>query len=149
MEDDLLEIRLNKNKADLKGTMYFELLPGPYHGRCWNDGSLFLTEETFGYIEPIIESYVAGFDHYAFTPVPASTWAVIAANLEKLRHWLTEAQSVEQLDGRIGFIYHNSKSRFAENFSTNKAALAEIVAELAGWIVAQSNQHGSITILGL
>jgi hypothetical protein len=32
---------------------------------------------------------------------------------------------------------------------SRKAALAEIVAELAGWIVAQSNQHGSITILGL
>jgi hypothetical protein len=60
-EQQLLEetstecIRLIQNLTELHGTCYFEILPGKYEGNCWNHNSVFLTEEVFGYLEPVFE----------------------------------------------------------------------------------------------
>ncbi len=142
-------IRIIKEKNELKGTVYIELLPGSYQGQCWNEGSLFFDEEVFGYIEPIIEKRALGFDHYSFTEVPASSWVTIAEDLKELRDLLENAQSINQLNDHVGFIFSHSKKRFAEHFLANKAALAEVVAELSDWVLVKANEYGAITVLGL
>ena len=40
-------IRLIRDTADLRGTCYFEFLPGEYNKKCWNVESVFLDEEAF------------------------------------------------------------------------------------------------------
>lgn len=49
-----LDIRLIRNNKDRDGTCYFEFLPGIYRDKCWNEESVFMDEEVFGFIEPIL-----------------------------------------------------------------------------------------------
>lgn len=60
-EGDGLKILHSRN--ELEGTCYIELLPGKYCGTCWNEGSLFFTEEDFGYFFSCTKTeYMENFD---------------------------------------------------------------------------------------
>ena len=50
MLDNIRLIRHN----EVTGSLYFELQPGQYQGECWTDGSVFITEEVFGYLESVL-----------------------------------------------------------------------------------------------
>lgn len=76
--------RLIRHTRELSGTCYFELLPGPYCGKCWNEGSVFLSEGAFGLFEPVIASHEPRFDHYSFVEIPRPTWEYILVELDQL-----------------------------------------------------------------
>lgn len=40
---------------ELEGSCYIEVLPGPYRDRCWNEDSIYMDEETFGYLESAVK----------------------------------------------------------------------------------------------
>jgi len=61
-----LSYKLITDKNELKSTCYFEFLPGQYLDKCWNDGSVFLSEESIGVFEDILLGIDPGYDHYAF-----------------------------------------------------------------------------------
>lgn len=64
-------ITLYRSTAELEGTAYIELLPRPYRDQCWRPRSVFLDEEAFGFIEPMIEKLCFKYNHYAFTEIGA------------------------------------------------------------------------------
>lgn len=143
------DIRIIKNKNELEGTCYMEILPGAYKNQCWNDGSLFFEEEVFGYIEPIIERHVPNYDHYAFTEITKEQWLEIANDLLSLASLLASVKSVEDLEGKVGFIFKRSKERFSIDFTANKTSLSHVAEEFSSWGRAKVIEHGSITILGI
>jgi hypothetical protein len=142
-------IRIIRSKAELEGTAYVELLPGPYKKQCWNDGSLFFEEEVFGYLEPIILRHVPGYDHYAFTEITANKWAAIVSDFRSLEAALERAASVEELKAAVGFLLRGAEVRFAENFQANKRALARLLNEVSAWVSSKASEHGCVTVLGL
>jgi hypothetical protein len=142
-------IRIIRNKTELEGTAYVELLPGPYIQQCWNEGSLFFEEEVFGYLEPIIHRHVPAYDHYAFTEITASGWAAIVRDFQSLEAALDRAASVGDFKGEVGFLFRGSEARFAEDFHANKAALARLLREVSAWVASKASEHGSVTVLGI
>lgn len=142
-------IRIIKNKDELEGTGYVELLAGPYLKKCWIDGSLFFDEETFGYIEPAIERRVPEYDHYSFTEISMESWGAIVGDLKAVRALLQRANSVADLGGAVGFIFSGSEERFADGFVENKAALCHMIAEVSAWIEETARTHDSVTVLGI
>ena len=142
-------IRVIRSKAELEGTAYVELLPGPYKKQCWNEGSLFFEEEVFGYMEPIILRHFPAYDHYAFTEITASKWASITKDFRSLHAALERAASIEELKAEVGFLFRGSEARFAENFQTNRVALARLLSEVSAWVSSNAGKHGCITVLGL
>ncbi len=77
-------IRLIRDTAELSGTCYFEFLPGPYRDECWNEGSVFMAEDVFGLVEPIIARHEPRFDHYSFVGIRRPTWERILLELDQL-----------------------------------------------------------------
>jgi hypothetical protein len=143
------DIRLIKDKAELEGTAYFEILPGPYKDKCWNEGSIFIEEEIFGLIEPIIERHVPEFDHYSFIKIDRESWMLILNDLSELVVLLQAANTPNDLNGGIGFIFNSTKDRFVTDFARNKEALAALIIELVSWLKEQLNDHYIVTVLGL
>src|SRR5947209_17733288 len=94
-------IRLIRDKAELHGTCYFELLPGEYKGRCWNDGSVFVAEDAFGLVEPTIERHEPRFDHFSFVSIRRPAWERITADLERLAERTEAAKDVGDLFGEV------------------------------------------------
>jgi hypothetical protein len=143
------DIRIIKNKTDLEGTSYIELLPGEYKEICWNEGSIFFEEETFGYLELTLQKHVLEYNRYAFTQIKLDAWFEIIEELKSLKLLLQKAQSVGDLSDQVKFIFRDSEQRFAENFQTSKEALASVIEELCAWIDAKARAHACITVLGL
>lgn len=144
-----LDIRIITSTKALKGTQYFELMPGAYRGRCWNEGSLFIDEEVFGYLEPIFECRVPAFDHYAFSQADPTQCAQLASDLTKLAEQLEAAESMRVLRSQLGLVFTTSEARFVQDFHANKAALAELAQAVAKWIRACADRDGGISVLGL
>jgi hypothetical protein len=44
-----------KNIKELEEAVTIEVLPGKYLNKCWNDSSIFFTEEDFALLETSIE----------------------------------------------------------------------------------------------
>jgi hypothetical protein len=149
MKNIMEEIRIITNKSELEGTCYMEVLPGPYKEKCWNEGSLFFEEEAFGYLEPIIKRHVETYDHYAFTEIKKEQWLAIVNDFDKLELQIISSKSVSDLQNQVGFIFKRGDERFSSNFDINKTALSQLFSEFSKWIRAKTNEHDSITILGI
>ena len=143
------QIRLIRDTSELEGTCYFEFLPGEYQEQCWNEGSVFLAEETFGLIEPIIARNEPQFDHYSFVCISRSTWERIIADLLHLVESLRSATAIDNLAGEIDFFFTTSAGEFAEDFRANADALAELARALVGWLREQLQQHECVSVLGM
>lgn len=142
-------IRLLYDSADLRGTCYFELLPGRYEGRCWNERSVFVEEETWGYIEPIIQLVAPQYGHYSFADVPVDEWREAISRLRAVADEVRSAQNIAQLPSDIGFFYSTSRREFAAAFRENRKALVAFIDELCTWIERQLLTHETIAVLGI
>ena len=142
-------LRILKDKSNLEGTAYFELLPGKYNEQCWNTGSLFLDEETFGFFEKIVERNLPDYDHYAFTEVSGTRWHPIIARLKFLANELGAAGTPKDIPTDIHFYFNDTEQRFKKDFKANAKLLQQVSTELAGWLEVTLKHHEAITILGL
>jgi hypothetical protein len=142
-------IYLIKDKADLRGTCYFELLPGEYKEECWNDASVFLDEETFALIEPIVARHEPRFDHYSFVGIRRAVWEGIMADMEQLAIRLDGATSISDIRDAVGFFFTTSEREFAEKLRSNAEALAKLIRELVAWLRSQLKEHESVSVLGM
>jgi hypothetical protein len=142
-------IRLIRNTAELRGTCYFEFLPGTYKGQCWNEESVFLAEEVFGLIEPIIARHEPRFDHYAFVAIRRDTWSRITTDLKGLAERCGIASSVGDLAGEVGFLFTTTEAEFARDVSANTRDLARMAGELTAWLRTELRNHECVTILGM
>jgi hypothetical protein len=147
--DSAYPFRAITDRSSLEGTAYVEVMASAYANRCWNDGSLFFEEEVFGYIEPTIEKYAPTYDHYAFTQISMPDWEKIIEALADIRSGLeVEALRLAMLD-RIGFLFTDSKERFAENLNANCVALSALISQIETWTSNNQYGHSCVTILGL
>jgi hypothetical protein len=142
-------IRLIRDQADLQGTCDFELLPGEYRGRCWNEGSVFLAEDVFGLIEPVIERHEPKFNHYSFVGIHRSTWERIISDLEQLAERAGNVGGISDLRGEVGFLFRPTEDEFAGDFRANVEALTGMVRELVGWLREQLRRQEYVSILGI
>jgi hypothetical protein len=142
-------IRLIRDKAELQGTCYFELLPSKYQGQCWNDESVFLAEDVFRFVEPIIARHEEYFDHYSFVEILRPTWLKIIADLQRLAERAELAQNIDELRGEVSFLFASAKREFTQNFRSNAEALASLARELARWLLEHLRQHDCISVLGM
>jgi hypothetical protein len=124
-----------------------EVLPGPYRDQCWNEGSLFFTEEAFWYLEPIIARHAPAYDHYAFTQIARAAWLAIAADLEALQAAL--ALPVATADLLRQGVVPAGNDRRALNLAADRSALATLLAGFCPWIRARIAEQDTMTILGM
>src|SRR5262245_44510211 len=142
-------IRLIRDRRELKGTVYFEFLPGPYKGQCWNESSVFLAEEVFGFIDPLISRHYHGEYYYSFSTIASGLWIGIASDLRNVSDALRKAKEFADVREQLGFAFSNTEAEFAAAFSGNKESLARLAAELASWIEEQIAEREPISLLGL
>jgi hypothetical protein len=142
-------LRILKYKSNLEGTAYIELLPGKYTGKCWNKGSLFLDEATFGFFEKMIERNLPEYDHYAFTEISSARWQPIIVRLKSLAEELSSAEAPKDIPTDVHFYFNDTEQRFKKDFKVNTQLLEQVATELACWLEVTLRQHESVTILGL
>jgi hypothetical protein len=142
-------IDLIRDASELEGTACIELLPGKYQGKCWGEGSVFLTEEAFGFFEKTIEKLVPAFDHYAFVEIADSAWISILKEMTMACQHVMTARDINELLSHVQFYDPESKKEFGEHFAENKERLIRLFTEVAAWIASQLKTNKSVSVLGL
>ena len=142
-------IYIIRDKSQLQGTCYIELLPGAFASQFWNDDSLFFTEEVFGLIEPIIERHTPQYDHYSCTDIRRSVWDRIIADLEQLAEQAEAATQIGDIRSDVRFFFNTTEAEFANEFRTNADALTRVSRELISWVREKLKEHECISILGM
>ena len=143
------EIAIIRDKSKLEGTCYIEIVPGKYQKKHWQEGSLFVDEEVFGFIEPIFERFISGYDHYSMNDASKSEWIKIIDQIEQLNELLKSSSEFEAIDGQVGFLSDGTRDRFQTNFEESKKLLVEMNQELIYWVRDVLNTHEHIAVLGL
>lgn len=135
-------------KSDLHGTCYFEILPGQYQGKCWNEESIFLTETDLGFLIPSIKKAFKNFDYYSFHGINKRTWKEIIENLNEVKSALLEDNFITQMSNYIEFILI-TREEFLEELNSNIKRLKEFIEEFVGWIEDKLKEYKVISILGI
>lgn len=131
------------------GSLYFEILPGPYQGVCWNWGSVFIKEEVFAFWEVLIERRSSSYGHWAFTELSRETWKHILEDLSALATDLEVTDEFMPLRDRIRFLFQEVEAEFVEKFPNSARRLAALTREFVAWAETQLRAHQSLTILGI
>jgi hypothetical protein len=142
-------ITILRDPAALEGTAYIELVPGGYRDSCWNAGSVFFTEEVFGYFEHVIERHEPRYDHFAFVDVERATWSAILHDFADLARALRAAASVDEVAPLMQFYYMGTEQEFAASFRENADALAALLDELGLWLREQLSREDVVAVLGM
>jgi hypothetical protein len=133
----------------LKGTAYYEFQPGRYAGQHRRPGSIFFTEQTFAYIEPIFERHRPDFNPYGPTAIARSQWRPILDDLSTTKDLLTSDPMPAEVFKQVGFLSAEDKDAFAKDFDANVSLLRSTIAQLLLWIRQTLEWTDAISILGL
>lgn len=144
-------MKLYREKSQLSGSLYFELLPGPFCGKWWNTGSVFISEDMWlSFVAPMIVGRALNYDQYEEVEVPRAIWGHVLRNLEQLKRIVLDVESVGELQVEAHLTSCGYGSFQSDrDFPKQKAALLLFVEELHEWLTVTLTTHSSITILGL
>ena len=142
------DFRLHVDRSTMSGTQYFELLPGRYAGRHWNQQSRFIHEYTFCLVEGIFQKHVPAYDHWGLVEVSRPAWEVILRDLASVRAGLEDRARSAPAPLPYGTVLRVQAS-FEEALDTNERALAKLIAEMDQWLRQVLRTQEIISILGL
>lgn len=144
-----MKIKLIHKLVELDGGQFLEVFPGPFKGRSWNEQSVYIEDEAFALIEPIVSKHAPEFDRCRNTAITKEGWSGIIADLKELRSILADAKSMQDLPSTMQFRDDGSRDDFGSDFSENSRKVITLVDELITWLSVQIESQPVITILGI
>ncbi len=144
-----MKIQLINDLSQLDDGQFLEVFPGPYKGRSWNDESVYIEDEAFALIEPIVVKHAPNFNRRSNNNIEKEVWAAILTDLENLKGRLENAASISDLKGLLGFQEEASEREFGLKFDDNLASLKKMVDGLIQWLNRELANKPVICILGI
>lgn len=132
----------------------FEFLPGEFRGKFLNAGSVYLEEGTFRLISNPIMRHVPDVDYFGTTVIQRPVWERIIEDLNTLAIRASQAASLSELDGALGFwrsLVSDSEEEeeFRKDFPVNAKALVAVIGELVAWLRETLKTNESVSILSV
>lgn len=138
-------IHLITDPHELRGTLYIELMPGAYEGKCWCDGSVFLSEEAFRAVECAFRRHVPEYDYYSFMELPRLQGVQLVAELTSLARALRGDALVAPLPPGAA----DDLERIRQDTDVEPGVVAELATRLATWLESEFRRHEVVSVLGL
>ena len=139
-----MNYKLYRNKKELNGTCYFEFLPGKYQNKCWNDNSVFLSEDSVYLFEDLLKKVNNKYDHYAFIGYNKNQISMLINELSKR---LYEIENINNYELVGTFFRKEYYSELNENLRRNKNEIKIMLQDLIDWL--KTININEITILGI
>jgi hypothetical protein len=140
----MAEFKLIKNKIELKGTCYFEFLPGKYKDKCWNDNSVFISEDAIYVIEDLLKETNENYDHYSFVHYNKKQMKMLEEKFMKRLSEMKNDVSYKIIGTYFNEEYYNELNK---DIKKNRDEIIKMLEELFLWI--ESVKENEITILGM
>jgi hypothetical protein len=133
---------------ELKGTCYFGILPGKYLGECWIEGSIFIDDIQFTFLEPVIAKSYSKFDHYGFNEINSDVWKEILNDFAEFSE-LIKSFDEKKIENYIKGYFKNSTNHFVTEYQSKSAEIIKFIAEFTNWIEEKSKSFEYISVLGI
>jgi hypothetical protein len=137
-----MEYKLFTNKNELDGTCYFEFLPGKYQNKCWNDNSVFLSEDAVFIFEDLLKKTNESFDHYAFVYYTRNQINMFE---NELLNRIEEIKENHEITGE--HFYKNYYKELNESIDEYKEEITKMLGDLIVWL--KSIDENELTVLGI
>lgn len=144
-----MDNNLLTQRSQLTETVYFEFLPGKYRGQTFTDESVFIEDETFGLLEPIVQKHVSEWNRSAFTAITRETWETIISDFDVFKQKLVKASSVSDIKSDIRLINNWTEETLDKDFAKNKTELIGMIDNLTAWLRTNLQSQEIISILGV
>jgi len=143
----MLEYNLYKSKEDLESTAYLEIGPGPYTGKHWQKGYTFISEQSFIFIEGIIEKYFPEYDHYDMNNIPKGAIEKIIKNLEDVSENIPE-MDYQEIENALG-LKNSFGSKHESEIMENKEDIRKFIKNVYLDLKLHTINADEICILGI
>jgi hypothetical protein len=143
-------LKLITNKEELEGTAYFELLPGRFNGKFWNNNAVFMSESSFGFMEDVINKHYADYDHYDCSMnIHRDIWMLIITNLQYRKAIIDEAMDPEVLIAACRFLDQYTIGNLRKNWDNDKQEIQALFESTLSWLQQTLQMHEYIVLMGL
>ena len=65
-----MDFTIRRDPSALESTGFVEICPGPYQGKHWQPGCVFVWEDAFGFAEGAIRNHLPDYDHFGMNDIP-------------------------------------------------------------------------------
>lgn len=136
-----------KDIKELKGSGYYQICPGKFNGRFWQQECVFVREDVFGVTEGIIYNHYPNYNSMGINDIPKALGLEIAASWEKAASELLTADSNNVLP--ILFLEGEYGEFMFEDIMANKVTISKMLGELAIILRDFYETNDLISILGI
>ena len=114
--------------------------------------SVWVGEDAFGFLEPSISKYCAGykeFSHWGVTEVKRQEWLAIKEEWQRLAAKLERASTPRDYNETIWLQSQEAKRELSENFDGIRSGLSPLISGLSEWIESTLATRQSIFLKGV
>ena len=137
---------LIRDRTKLKGTAYFEFLPGEFAGNFWNPDSVYLSEKSLSIFEGRLKSINERYDHYAFVYFDRHQTQLLVDYLNSLIGNLDSGKGLEFSESHFVSEY---KMELNSNVFSDRNDLRTMLTELVDWLNSKTVAESGVAILGI
>jgi hypothetical protein len=143
-------LKLITNKEELEGTAYFELLPGQFNNKFWNNNAIFMSEPSFCFMEDIVSKHYADYDHYDCSMnIHRDLWISIITDLQYRKAIVDEAMDAELLISECRFLYPYTIGELRKDWNAYKEKIQALFESTIDWLQETLKIHEYIVLMGL
>jgi hypothetical protein len=114
--------------------------------------SVWVGEDAFGFLEPSISKYCAGykeFSHWGVTEIRRQEWLAIKQDWHRLAAKLERASTSREYNETAWLQSQEAKRELSENFDDIKSGLSLLIPGLSEWIEGVLATQQSIFLRGV
>jgi hypothetical protein len=142
-----VDYRIRRDPGELDSTGYMEIGPGPYDGKHWQVGFIFVWEDAFGMAEGILAKHFPAYDHFSMNNVPKDQgskvieeWRCVAGRLADM--------SVSEVSTALN-LAASYRSNLDSDVATHTREISLMLRELADACHAFYERSESVCVLGM
>lgn len=135
-------LKLIKDKSELEGACYFELMPRKYEGKAWNDDSVYLTEDSYLIVEPAFKEVLKNYDYFSFMTFSLEEVNRICKKLSEIISTISASTDYQ------GLLSHMCISD-QKSFEATKIELLSLVNETKKWLESEKQRSSDFSLLGM
>ncbi len=124
-----------------------ELYPGK-RDYPLNENSIYVTENAFGFVEPLIWKSFGKYSHWGRNSIERDLWLVINSDIRRVAVSLENSTNPEEIF-ELRFMCDEVRDEYVKTFPQSKLDLLKFMNALTNWISTELTRNSFITVFGI
>ena len=141
-----MRIELISGTDQLKGSDYYEFMPGEFRDRYWGHDSVYLEGDAFAFIEGVFFEAIRDFAPFGWTTISGLRIRNLCAGLEGFAALVTRSHGPDMVWDRVRM---PPPVHGIDDWGEAKRHLSLMSRDLSRWMLTVESNRQPVTIIGL